>query len=337
MPGGLNLLAAFAAFVGSAAIVLGGGLFLLVLVLRAKARHRKRLARVGRRRMSGQLDLDETRLQAIKRTEEANPLVTLTEALARFIPVLDTARLKANIRRGGLKLSVAGFVALALAAGLAVAVLATVATGIGFLLLILPSLFAGMLILDAFVRMRGEALSERLMQQLPNALDTIIRGIRAGLPVLECIGSVGREFDDPIGTHFRTISERVQLGEPLDAALWRLAKVVDRPEMDFLAISISIQMETGGSLAEALGNLADLLRKREAMKLKIKAISSEAKASAMIIGALPFVMLGLLTVMSPAYVMPLFSDPRGQVMLLIGLASISLGGVVMWRMTKFDI
>ena len=337
MPGDLNLLVAFAAFIGSAAIVIGGGLFLLVLLLRARAKQRNRLARVSRRRISGQLDLDETRLQAIKRQDEASPVLKLTDAVARFVPVLDTARLKANIRRGRLKLTVAGFVAIALASGLIIAALATLATGFDLFLLLVPSTYAGMLATHAAVRMRGEAMSERLMKQLPNALDTIIRGIRAGLPVLECIASVGKEFEDPIGAHFRTISERVQLGESLDAALWRLAKVVDRPEVDFLAISISIQMETGGSLAEALGNLADLLRKRDAMKLKIRAISSEAKASAMIIGALPFVMLGLLTVMSPDYIMPLFTDPRGQIMLLVGLASISAGSFVMWRMTKFEI
>ena len=153
------------------------------------------------------------------------------------------------------------------------------------------------------------------MKQLPDAIDTIIRGIRSGLPVIECIGSVGQEYDDPVGGHFQAISERVMLGEPLDAALWRVARVIDKPEMDFFAISIAIQVETGGSLSDALGNLADLLRKREQMKLKIKAISSEARASAFIIGALPFLMLGLLMMMSPDYVMPLFLDPRGQMML----------------------
>jgi tight adherence protein B len=140
-----------------------------------------------------------------------------------------------------------------------------------------------------------------------------------------------------MGPHLRAISERVQLGEPLETALWRVARVINKPEMDFLAVSISIQMETGGSLAEALGNLSDLLRKRAQMKLKIKAISSEAKASAMIIGALPFVMLGLLTFMSPDYVLPLFVDPRGQMMLGAGLLSISVGAFVMWRMTQFEI
>ena len=140
-----------------------------------------------------------------------------------------------------------------------------------------------------------------------------------------------------MGGHFRAISERVMLGETLDAALWRVARVIDKPEMDFFAISIAIQVETGGSLSEALGNLADLLRARERMKLKIKAISSEAKASALIIGALPFMMLALLMMMSPDYIMPLFSDPRGQIMLLCGLCSIAIGAFVMWRMTQFEI
>jgi tight adherence protein B len=180
-------------------------------------------------------------------------------------------------------------------------------------------------------------MAERFMKQLPSALDTVIRGVRAGLPVLECIGNVGEEFDDPVGGHFRAVAERVRLGEPLDVALWRAAEVIDRPEMDFMAICISIQMETGGSLAEALNNLATLLRDRERMKLKIKAISSEAKASAMIIGALPFVMLALLYTVNPDYVSKLFYDPRGQTMLLFGMGSITLGAIVMWRMTKFEI
>ena len=110
------------------------------------------------------------------------------------------------------------------------------------------------------MKFRGGRRANRFMKQLPDAIDTIIRGIRSGLPVIECIGSVGQEYDDPVGGHFRAISERVMLGETLDGALWRVARVIDKPEMDFFAISIAIQVETGGSLSDALGNLADLLR-----------------------------------------------------------------------------
>ena len=332
-----NLIVAAAIFVVAVAIAVGLSLFVIGVVLRIQAKHRKRLARVGRKRLSGRLDLDEARLMHLRQKQEKNALVTVTELLARFIPLLDTARLRANLRRAGLGWSVATFVMLSLPVGAVVVAIVTWGSGLPAYLWILPGIVAGMVLVDTFVKFRGGRRASRFMKQLPEAIDTIIRGIRSGLPVIECIGSVGQEYDDPVGGHFQAISERVMLGEPLDAALWRVARVIDKPEMDFFAISIAIQVETGGSLAEALGNLAELLRARERMKLKIKAISSEAKASAMIIGALPFMMLGLLTMMSPEYVMPLFTDPRGQMMLAAGLTSISVGAFVMWRMTQFEI
>lgn len=324
-------------FVLSVAVVVGLGLFVITMVMEAKARHRKRLNRVGRKRMSGRLDLEDARAALLRSKEDANILVTLTDTLSRFVPLLNTARLRANMKRAGMNLSVGAFIVISALVG-ALIVTAGAFTGRApVALLIVPGLFSGMLIVDNAIKFRGDMLANRFMKQLPEALDTIIRGIRSGLPVIECIGAVGEEFEDPIGGYFRAIAERVALGEPIDGALWRTARVINRPEMDFLAISITIQMETGGSLSDALGNLADLLRQRERMKLKIKAISSEAKASAMIIGALPFVMLGLLTMMSPDYVMPLFTDPRGHTMLMLGGASIAIGAAVMWRMTKFEI
>jgi tight adherence protein B len=307
------------------------------VVLRAQGRHRKRLARVGRRRMSGRVDIDDVRLSLARAEEKTSLLVRLSDALARVVPLLDTQRLRANILRAGMSLSIGGFVLASLVVGAIAAGLGHVASGAPTGLLAAPAVVFGMFATNGFVKLRGDAMANRFMRQLPDALDTIIRGIRSGLPVIECIGVAGQETAAPLGPHFRVISERVQLGEPLETGLWRVARVINTSEMDFLAVSISIQMETGGSLAEALGNLADLLRRREHMKLKIKAVSSEAKASAMIIGALPFVMLSLLSVMSPEYVLPLFVDPRGQTMLGAGLGSITVGAFVMWRMTQFEI
>lgn len=333
----IDLIVVGAIFVAAVTVVIGLGLFVLTVVLRLQQKHRKRLARVGRKRLSGRLDLDDARLMLLKQKQELNVFVTLTGALSRFLPLLDTARLIANLRRAGLKWSISTFVSLSIGVAGIVVALATFVSGKPMALFILPGLLAGMLAVDRFVRMRGNALANRFMKQLPDAIDTIIRGIRSGLPVIECVGAVGQEFSEPIGGHFRIASERVMLGEPLEQALWRVARVIDKAEMDFFATSIAIQVETGGSLSDALGNLADLLRKREQMKLKIKAISSEARASALIIGSLPFLMLGLLMMMSPDYVMPLFTDPRGQMMLLAGLTSISIGAFVMWRMTQFEI
>jgi len=324
---------------GAAGLVLVVALALgaLVLALRAQARHRKRLARVSRRRMSGRLDIEEIRLSLHRAEQDTSTLAALAQGLARFVPLLDRARLKARLHRADLAWSTGTFVLLSLAAALPIGGLAAFLSGLHPALVAPGALVAGMLAVDAFIGFRGEMLANRFMKQLPDAIDTIIRGIRSGLPVIECIGTAGQESPPPIGPHFRAISERVQLGEPLETALWQVARAINKPEMDFLAVSISIQIETGGSLAEALGNLADLLRKRQQMKLKIKAISSEAKASAMIIGALPFIMLGLLAMMSPDYVLPLFTDPRGQFMLGAGATSIGVGAFVMWRMTQFEI
>lgn len=337
MSGGLDTAVVGAIFLTSVLTLVGLGLFVLTVFLKKRAAMRRRLSRVSRRRLAGRIDIEEVRLSLAKKGQETGALFNLTDALSRFIPILDTARLKRNFVRAGMSMSVAAFltVSLILAAALCLAV--TLLTEYPPVITILPSIFLGMLMMDIFVKMRGERASSRFMSQLPDALDTIIRGIRSGLPVIECIGAVGDEFDEPLGSKFRAISERVKLGAPLDVSLWGVAKIVERPEMDFLAVCISIQMETGGSLAEALANLSDLLRKRQQMKLKIRAISSEAKASALIIGALPFVMLGLLSIMSPAYVAPLFVDPRGHMMLGGGLASISIGAFIMWRMTKFEI
>jgi len=335
MPG--NLIVAAGLFLVSASVAIGLGLVALTLVLRAQAAHRRRLARVGRPRLSGRLDLEDARLTLLKPKQDQGALVRLGDALAGVLPLVAPERLRARFQRAGLAWSVTGFVGLSVAIGLAAVLAGALASGRSVLVLLVPGLAVAMVLTDAVVGFLGNRMSARFMRQLPDAMDTIIRGIRSGLPVIECIASVGQEFDEPVRGHFRSISERVALGEPLEAALWRVARVIDRPEMDFLAIAISIQIETGGSLSDALGNLADLLRARERMKLKIKAISSEAKASALIIGALPFLMLGLLLMMSPDYVMTLFTDPRGHLMLGGGLASIGVGGFVMWRMTQFEI
>ena len=332
-----NLIVAAVVFVVSVAVAIGLSLFVITVVLRMQAKHRRRLARVGRKRMSGRLDIDDMRMTLLRQKQEKNVLVTVTDALAKFIPLLDTTRLRANFRRAGLGWSVATFVMVSLVVGALLVGLVTWLAGLPFYLFLVP----GLPLRHVPRRPLREVPRRPPLQPLHEAAPRRDRHHHPRHP-LGPAGHrvhrlVGQEYGDPVGGHFQAISERVMLGEPLDAALWRVARVIDKPEMDFFAISIAIQVETGGSLSDALGNLADLLRKREQMKLKIKAISSEARASAMIIGALPFLMLGLLMMMSPDYVMPLFLDPRGQMMLGAGFTSICFGAFVMWRMTQFEI
>ncbi|WP_424931986.1 type II secretion system F family protein [Amaricoccus macauensis] len=324
-------------FAVATVIVFGLGIGVILTVMKSDRAHKARLKRVSRGRIVGKLDLEEVRLKLQRPDKNPGLAVRLSDMLAGFIPILNTQRLRENFVRGGIEATIGRYLALNVFLGFVVAGIAWFVLPYHFIVCLIGAMFVTMYLMDAYVRMKGDRMAARFMGQLPDALDTIIRGIRSGIPVSECIKTVGKEFDDPIGAYFASIGERVKLGESLDVALWGVARIVRRPEMDFLAISITIQMETGGSLAEALAGLADLLRKRQQMRLKIRAISSEAKASALIIGALPFFMLALLSAMAPQYVAPLFSDPRGNVMLGIGLLSICIGAFVMWRMTQFEI
>lgn len=158
----------------------------------------------------------------------------------------------------------------------------------------------------------------------PDALELMVRGLRSGLPIAETIGIVGGEIEGAVGEEFRLVTERIRIGNTMDQAFQETANRLGTPEFQFFCITIAIQRETGGNLAETLANLAKVLRARAQMKLKVRAMSSEAKASAYIIGALPFCVFGLLMVMNPSYMGQfLIGNPAG----LFGLSSLQVAGV----------
>ncbi len=177
----------------------------------------------------------------------------------------------------------------------------------------------------------------KFVANFPEAIDLMVRGIKSGLPITETLKIVGDESPDPVGVEFRQITDAIRFGKKLDDALWDTAHRLDLAEFNFFTVSLSIQSETGGNLAETLVNLSDVLRGRRQMKLKIKALASEPKASAYIIGSLPFIMFALIYVMSTDYAMKLFQDPRGWMMVVAGSISFLIGIGVMIRMVRFEI
>lgn len=179
--------------------------------------------------------------------------------------------------------------------------------------------------------------TKRFLNEFPEAIDLIIRNVRAGLPIAEGIAAVAREVKGPVGEEFSRAEQGMRLGQTIEDALWECARRIAGPEFKFFVISLSVQKETGGNLAETLENLSDILRRRRAMKLKIKALSSEARASAFIIGSLPFLMFSVLMVVNPGYVGQLLVDPRGHVLLAAGLGSILTGALTMAKMIRFEI
>lgn len=186
----------------------------------------------------------------------------------------------------------------------------------------------------------GRLIKKRVAQfntRFPDAIDLLVRGLKSGLPVTETFNVVSQELPGPVGEEFKGIVERIRIGNTMESALQESADLLGTPEFQFFCISIAIQRETGGNLAETLANLSDVLRKRAQMKLKIRAMSSEAKASAYIVGALPFFVFTIVYMMNPEYLQGFFYEERLIVAGLGGLVWMSIGGFIMARMVSFEI
>jgi tight adherence protein B len=179
--------------------------------------------------------------------------------------------------------------------------------------------------------------NKAFLQLFPDAIDLIVRGLRSGLPVSESIVLVSHEVPDPLGSIFLNISNTMKLGVTMEKALQETAHRLNLTEFNFFTTSIILQRETGGNLSEILNNLSEVLRSRYLMRMKIKAMSSEARASAVIIGALPFIVILAVSVMSPEYMSVLYTDHRGNVAAMIAAGMMGFGLWVMGKMTRFEI
>ncbi len=184
-----------------------------------------------------------------------------------------------------------------------------------------------------FLRKRREA---KFLDELANAIDVIVRGIKAGLPVNDTLRVIAQESPDPVGPEFREVVEGQKLGVPLDQGLERMFERVPLAEVNFLAIVVAIQQKTGGNLGEALSNLSKVLRDRKKMQGKIRAMSQEAKSSAAIIGALPPAIMILVYLSNPSYIELLWLTNLGQIMLAGSATWMLMGVLVMRKMINFD-
>ena len=205
----------------------------------------------------------------------------------------------------------------------------------------LLAIFAGLFIgLGGPYFVIGKMISRRITKfnsNFPDALELMVRGLRSGLPITETLGIVASELGGPVGVEFRAVSDKMKIGRTMEVALQETADRLGTAEFQFFVITLAIQRETGGNLAETLSNLADVLRKRAQMKLKIKAMSSESKASAYIIGSLPFVVFTLVWFINPKYMGGFFVDERLIIAGLGGMVWMAIGGFIMAKMINFEI
>lgn len=205
--------------------------------------------------------------------------------------------------------------------------------------LLFASVFAaagGYLIPRFYLARRTKRFQNKFLDEFPTAVETIVRGVKSGLPLNDSIKVVAKETRDPVKTEFARVLDQQAVGKPMHEAIEVLYERVPLPETNFFIVVISVQAQAGGNLSEALGNLARVLRARKKMQGKVKAMSSEAKASALIIGALPFVVAGLVSLTSPTYLVPLFTTNLGYFWLGIAAILMAMGTFVMNRLVQFD-
>ncbi|MDG1286368.1 MAG: type II secretion system F family protein [Rickettsiales bacterium] len=246
-------------------------------------------------------------------------------------------RLSSRLQTAGLELTVRNYMLLCIGIAFFLFLAISIFLQKSLLLGLLVGFVLGFGIPHFYVNRRISQSKKSFLKLFPDAIELIVRGLRAGLPVTESMLAVAEEVAEPVSTVYREIGDQVKLGVPIEKAMSDMANNLKMTEFDFFVISVTLQRETGGNLGEILSNLADVLRQRHMLKLKIRAMSSEARASAMIVGALPFLVLTALMFVSPEYLTPLVDDYRGNMASIGALCSMGTGIFIMSRMAQFKI
>jgi tight adherence protein B len=210
------------------------------------------------------------------------------------------------------------------------------AFGYGLLAFALSAIFAGlsMVLFLAIIRRRRIA---RFSEQLPDAIDVIVRGVKSGYPFTVALGLVAKEMADPIGTEFGMVSDEISFGSDMGVALDNLFHRVGHEDLLYLTMSIKVQTQTGGNLAEILSRLARLLRERQMLRLKVRAITAEGRLSAVFLTAMPFVLFGVVGLLRPEYFLDVRNEPIILPALIIALIMLAAGNIIIYRMVNFKV
>ena len=243
--------------------------------------------------------------------------------------------LRVRLERADLNISVRAFYIWSCVAGIMIGLLIKI-SGLPALAAVLGGFAGGLGLPRWTITFLTKRRQRAFGEEFANAVDVIVRGVKSGLPVNDCLKIIGNESPEPVGSEFRELVEAQKLGIPLDQALERIYERMPLAEVNFFMIVIAIQQKTGGNLSEALGNLSRVLRERKKMRGKIQAMSQEAKASAGIIGSLPPAVMGMTYMFSPDYISLLFTTSAGNLILIGSLMWMGIGIFVMKKMINFN-
>ena len=317
-----------------AAVCVGAAGFALVPALFGNSgRAGKRIKAMQGDIQANRRNADVARNRDTRRKEIQQTLRTQTAILEkrkRRIPLQD------RLYQAGMKLKRGAFIRNSVIFGVLIFVLCFVLQ-LELIYCLVFSIAAGYLLPRMYLSRRRKKYQNAFLDELPNAVEAIVRGVKSGLPLNDSMRLVAKEAKEPIKSDFQRVLDQQSVGKTIQEAVITLYDRVPVPEVNFFVVVITVQAQAGGNLSEALGNLARVLRNRKKMKQKVKAMSSEAKASAGIIGSLPIIVAILVSLTTPTYLLPLIQTPIGNVMLGVAAIMMFLGGFIMNRMIQFDI
>ena len=314
-------------------LVFVGGIGALVAIGPTLKRQRTLKRRLGEITRHHAPDTARVREARLARTNAASGAVD--GYLARLLPRREMLLLR--LERTGRRITVSQYLAVSAVIFMIFTFITKSVFGLGLVPGLLVGAFTAVFVPHFIIGRMGQKRVQKFMLLLPDAIDLMVRALRSGLPISEAIINAGHEVADPVGAEFKQVESALRLGRQLDDVLWDMARRLNVAEFRFLVISMAIQRETGGNLADTLSTLCDMLRRRSQMKLKIKALSSEARSSALVLGLLPFLVVAVMFVTSPDYIGRLFSDPRGLILCGIGLLLMTVGALVMSKLINFEI
>jgi tight adherence protein B len=274
-------------------------------------------------------------MATLRRAEKKGTLPTLDKLLWQWFP--NASKIRQKLQTSGMSLTLGDFAFAAIAIAVAVAFVFYLFLDLPPGIVLTASLLFGIGIPNIVVGWKAKRRGRQFNLLFPEAVDLIVRALRAGLPVQEAIGNVARDIKDPVGGVFQRAQHEMQLGVPIETAMWRVSRTVQTDEFNFLIVALSIQRDTGGNLAETLANLSALLRARQQLRLKIRAFTSEARATMLIMAGLPFLVGGALFLISPGYITPLFVTPTGQIVAACAAGSMGLGIFIMNKIATIKV
>jgi tight adherence protein B len=295
-------------------------------------RFKRRLAGI-RDRAQGVVSVEAVATRSLARQQSATPRI---DRIARqWLPRRDM--LAHRLARTGRRISVGQYAMTALGVALLAAITLASTTPIGLVASLLVGILIGTALPHMVVGRMGKRRVAAFVRLFPEAIDLMVRALRSGLPISEAIISAGREIGDPVGDELGRVEGGMRMGRDLEGLLWDIANRIDVPEFRFFIIALSVQRETGGNLAETLANLGDVLRRRRQMRAKVRAMSSETRATTMILAGMPVLVIVMLVLTSPQYLAPLYHDIRGFLLDGLALAMLGTGVGIMTKMARFEI